>query len=464
MPGILPAPSKPAVRDRRTVVTIEAIAPWHQRDSALANDGWVSQGTQTHNAGSTIAGKVTFVQPTFADVQAAARGLVGHVVRTPTLRSQTLSAICGCEIWLKFENLQFTSSFKDRGAGWRLMQLTSAERAIGVIAVSAGNHAQGVAHHAARLGIPAAIVMPRFTPNVKVAATQALGATVVLEGDDLAGAMAEAARRQAEDGLLFIPPFDDPWVIAGQGTCGLELFEDAPPLDAVVVPVGGGGLIAGVTLAAAALSPSTRVIGVQTSGYPSMQRALVGDPAPVPGGSTIAEGIAVARAGAHTTPILVANGVDVVTVREAQIEDAVNLLLEIEKTVSEGAGAAGLAAVLADPARFAGLRVGLIITGGNIDPRVLASIIMRGLVRSGRLSRLTVDLADLPGALSRVAAIVGNLGGNIVEVAHQRLFTDLSVKSTALELAVETRDRRHAQEMVDGLRAAGYPVHLGGDR
>jgi threonine dehydratase len=397
---------------------------------------------------------------TFADVQAAAAGLAGRVVRTPTVHSETLSAICGAEIWLKFENLQFTSSFKDRGACWRLLQLSDAERSRGVIAVSAGNHAQGVANHARRLGIPATIVMPRFTPNVKVAATEALGATVVLHGDDLAGAMVEAERRRVEGDLVFIPPFDDPWVIAGQGTCGIELFEDAPSLDAVVVAVGGGGLISGISLVASATSTSTQIIGVQTAGYPSMVRALANDPTPVPGGSTIAEGIAVARAGTLTTPIVRQHVSDVVTVTEEQVEDAVNLLLDIEKTVSEGAGAAGLAAILADPARFAGKRVAIIVCGGNIDPRVLASIIMRGLVRSGRLSRMTLDLPDLPGALAKVATIVGDMGANIVEVAHQRLFTDLSVKSTALELAVETRGREHADQLAAALRQAGYPVRL----
>ena len=397
---------------------------------------------------------------TFANVQAAAAGLTGRIVRTPTMRSDTLSAICGAEIWLKFENLQFTSSFKDRGACWRLLQLSPDEMQRGVIAVSAGNHAQGVANHASRLGIPATIVMPRFTPNVKVAATEALGATVVLHGDDLAGAMAEAERRRVADDLVFIPPFDDPWVIAGQGTCGVELFEDAPPLDAVVVAVGGGGLISGISIVASATSPATEIIGVQTVGYPSMQRALTGNTEPVPGGSTIAEGIAVANAGVLTSAIVKERVRDIVLVTEEQIEDAVNLLLDIEKTVSEGAGAAGLAAILADPVRFAGRRIGIIVCGGNIDPRVLASIIMRGLVRSGRLSRLTIDLADLPGALARVASIVGDLGANIVEVAHQRLFTDLSVKSTALELAVETRGREHARQLVEALRSAGYPVKL----
>ena len=398
---------------------------------------------------------------TYADVLAAAAAIEGQVVRTPTVCSRTLSAITGAELWLKFENLQFTSSFKDRGALYRLLQLTPDQRARGVVTMSAGNHAQGVAYHATRLGIPATIVMPRFTPNVKVANTEALGATVVIHGEDLAAARARADELAMTEGLVWVPPFDDVHVIAGQGTVGLELFADAPPLDVVLVPVGGGGLIAGMAVVARELSPGTEVIGVQSELYPSMRNAFA-DRVGVPGGATIAEGIAVATAGSITTPIVRALVHDVVTVSENLIEQAVNHLLEIEKTVAEGAGAAGLAAVLGDPARFAGRRVALVVSGGNIDLRVLASIVMRGLVRSGRLSRITVDVSDLPGSLSRVAAIVGDTGANIVEVAHQRFFSDLSVKSTALELAVETRDRDHADELVRALRHAGYVVHRPG--
>jgi len=397
---------------------------------------------------------------TEADVVEAAAALGSDVVRTPTLYSQTLSAITGANLWLKFENLQYTASFKDRGALYRLLQLTPEERRRGVIAVSAGNHAQGVAHHASRLGIPATIVMPRSTPNVKVASTEALGARVVLHGDDLAAAHAEAEALAARDGLVWVAPFDDVHVIAGQGTVGLELFADTPHLDAVVVPVGGGGLLAGIAVVAAARAPHVELVGVETELYPLMINALHGR-GDLPGGVSIAEGIAVRHCGRITAEIVGALVDDVVTVPEATIEQAVNLLLEIEKTVSEGAGAAGLAAVLAEPERFKDRNVGLIVTGGNIDPRLLASVIMRGLVRSGRLSRLSVGVTDAPGSLSRVTAIVGDLQGNIVEVSHQRLFSDLSVKSTMLELAVETRDREHTDRIVDALEEAGYPVRRG---
>jgi threonine dehydratase len=397
---------------------------------------------------------------TEADVVRAAAALGDNVVRTPTLHSQTLSAITGANLWLKFENLQYTASFKDRGALYRLLQLGPDERERGVVAVSAGNHAQGVAYHATRLGVPATIVMPRSTPNVKVASTEALGARVVLHGDDLAAAHAEAEALAERDGLVWVAPFDDVHVIAGQGTVGLELFADAPNLDVVVVPVGGGGLLAGLAVVAAARAPQVELIGVETELYPSMINALRGG-GDVPGGVSVAEGIAVHRSGRITAEIVDALVDDVVAVSEATIEQAINLLLEIEKTVAEGAGAAGLAAVLAEPERFKDRNVGLIVTGGNIDPRTLASVIMRGLVRSGRLSRLSVGVTDAPGSLSRVTSIVAELRGNIVEVSHQRLFSDLSVKNTVLELAIETRDRDHADRIVEALEVAGYPVRRG---
>jgi threonine dehydratase len=395
---------------------------------------------------------------TYNDVIAAAAAIAASIVHTPTLHSKTLSAIAGADVWLKFENLQYTASFKDRGALNRLLQLSADERRRGVIAVSAGNHAQGVAYHATRLGIPAMIVMPRTTPNVKVANTEALGAIVVLHGDDLAAAHAEAEVVAARQGLVWVPPFDDPAIIAGQGTVALELFEDAPGLDAVVVPVGGGGLLAGMAVVAAERAPDVELIGVETELYPSMANRLRHLPSTVPGGPTIAEGIGVARAGELTSQIIGALVDDVVTVPEPEIERAINLLLEIEKTVAEGAGAAGLAAVLADPRRFKDRRIGLVITGGNIDPRLLASVILRGLVRSGRLCRLSVTVTDVPGSLSHVAAIVAEARGNIVEVAHQRLLADLSAKSTMLELAVETLGRDHADRIVESLEAAGYAV------
>lgn len=391
------------------------------------------------------------------DIRQAAAAIGEQIVRTPTLRSHTLSLITGADIWLKFENLQFTSSFKDRGALFKLLQLDAAERARGVVAMSAGNHAQGVAFHATRLGIPATIVMPRFTPNVKVHGTEALGARVVLYGDDIAEARVRADELARDEGLVFVPPYDDPAIIAGQGTCGLELFADAPDLDAVVVPVGGGGLIAGMALVAEAVAPEVEMIGVETELYPSMGNALRGG-GMLPGGNTIAEGIAVPQAGRLTEPIVRALVREVLVVEEESIEEAMCLLLDIEKTVTEGAGAAGLAAVIEHPDRFRGRRVGIVLSGGNIDPRLLAQVIMRGLVRSGRLSRLSVGINDVPGALAQVATIIGEMGGFIVEVAHQRLFSDLSVKSTALELAIETRDREHTDRLVAALLAKGYTV------
>jgi threonine dehydratase len=397
---------------------------------------------------------------TLDDVRAAATGIAGQVVHTPTVHSRTLSTLTGVDVWLKFENLQFTSSFKDRGALWRLLQLTPSERHRGVVAVSAGNHAQGVAYHAQRLAVPATIVMPRPTPNVKVANTEALGARVELQGDDL-----EAARRYAQDlavaeGLVTIPPYDDPHVIAGQGTVALEMLADVPDLDVVIVPVGGGGLIAGMAVAAAGVAPPVEVVGVETVLYPSMKHALAGVDT-VPGGPTIAEGIAVVSAGALTLPIVRRHVTHVLTVSEGAIEQAVTMLAEIEKTVAEGAGAAGLAAVLEGPERFRGRRVGLVISGGNIDPRLLALVLLRGLVRSGRLTRLSVGVPDVPGALSRVTAVVGEAAGNIVEVVHDRMFNEHSVKSTTVELLVETRDHAHTAALVGALEAEGYAVRAG---
>lgn len=390
-------------------------------------------------------------------VRLAAAAIEGQVVRTPTLYSSTLSAITGAELWLKFENLQFTSSFKDRGALYRLLQLTPDERRRGVVAMSAGNHAQGVAYHATRLGIPATIVMPRFTANVKVHSTETLGAKVELHGDDLGEAMDRAEELQRTEGLVWVPPYDDPFIIAGQGTCALELLADAPDLDVLVVPVGGGGLLAGMAVAARDLRPGIELIGVQSDLFPSMYDAVKHADLPI-GGTTIAEGIAVPRAGALTAPIIAALVDDEVLVNEETIEDAINLLLDIEKTVAEGAGAAGLAAVLADPPRFAGRRVGIVLTGGNIDPRVLAAVVMHGLVRSGRLSRITVAVTDVPGALAGLATIIGEQGGNIVEVAHQRMFSDLSAKITEIEVAMEARDRQHTERIVEALARAGHQV------
>jgi len=385
------------------------------------------------------------------DVRAAARAIEGAVVRTPSAVSDTLSEILGCTVVVKFENLQFTASFKERGARNRLLALTPGERAAGVVAVSAGNHAQAVARHAGLLGIPATIVMPATTPFVKVTRTRHLGATVELCGDDLATAM-DRGRELEAAGRCLIHPYDDPLVVAGQGTVGLELLEDHPDLDVLVVPVGGGGLISGVATVAAAHDPPVEVVGVQSESWASLV------PGGRVGGPTIAEGIAVKSPGPTTAAIIEALVADVVAVPEQSIEDAVNTLLEIEKVVVEGAGAVGIAAVAADPDRFAGRRVGVILSGGNIDPRLLAQIIERGLVRSGRLTRLRVELDDRPGTLAALLHIVGDAGANLVEVQHQRLFVDIGARSADVDLTVECMDTAHRDQLVAAVRAAGYTV------
>jgi threonine dehydratase len=395
---------------------------------------------------------------TFDDVLAAHQIVKQSLVRTPTVKSQTLSAIAGCEIWLKFEQLQFTSSFKERGVVNRLAQLTSVERSRGVVAMSAGNHAQGLAYHAVRQGIPTTIVMPLTTPNIKVRNTEALGATVVLHGQDFAAASLEARRLADQNGFIWVPPFDDAAIIAGQGTAAIEMLEDANELDVIVVPCGGGGLLSGMAVAAKHLHPGIEVIGAETEMFPSMRAALDGVE-PVCGGATIAEGIAVPRAGELTLPLVRAYVDDVVSVSEAQIEEAMALLIDIEKTVVEGAGATGLAAVLQYPERFAGRRVGLVLCGGNVDARLLSSVLLRSLVRSGRLVRLNVDITDTPGALAKVAGIIGDQSGNIVEVSHQRMFSLLGAKSAVLELALEARDSGHCQTIIAALRDAGFIVH-----
>ncbi len=396
---------------------------------------------------------------TFADVEAAARRIEGHVVRTPSAVSETLSAVLGATIVVKFENLQFTASYKERGALNRLLNLTDDERAGGVVAVSAGNHAQAVAHHARRLDIAATIVMPEGTPFVKVSRTRDLGATVELKGETLAESM-DHARLLVDSGLTFVHPFDDPLIIAGAGTVAVELLTDHPDVDVIAIPVGGGGLISGCAVAVRALRPNVEIIGVQTETYPSMVTAVQEGTSAVPGGPTMAEGIAVAEAG-RLTRQFVSELVDgMVTVTEHAIEDGVNLFLEIEKVVSEGAGAAGLAAVQEHADRFSGRTVGVVLTGGNIDSRLLASVIMRALVRSGRLSRLRVTVDDRPGTLARLTKVVGDVGGNIVEVVHQRLFASIPIRSTEVELVVETLDRTHAERLMQQLRAAGYRVAL----
>jgi threonine dehydratase len=396
---------------------------------------------------------------TIEDIRAAQALIVGQVERTPCAHSRTLSKIAGCEVFLKLENEQYTASFKDRGAYVKLSSLDAAERARGVIAVSAGNHAQGVAYHAQRLGIPATIVMPKGTPFIKVIHTRAFGADVVIEGEDLSQARARAEAIRAERGLVFVHPYDDDKIIAGQGTVALEMLADHPDLDALIMPIGGGGLMAGMSVAAKAVKPSIALHGVQTELYPSMAGALRGGPAPT-GGQTIAEGIAVKEPGVRTKEIIGRLAEDIFLVGEGAIEEAVLMLLEIEKTVAEGAGAAPLAALLANRARFAGKRVGLVVSGGNIDTRILASILMRGLVRQGRLIRLRVKISDKPGTLAKVAEVVGELGGNIVEIYHQRLFYDVPVKLAELDVVVETRDMAHAEDIKARLDRAGFPTRI----
>jgi threonine dehydratase len=396
---------------------------------------------------------------TLADVQSAASRIAGAVVRTPCLRSETLSRLFKADVWIKFENLQFTASFKERGALNTLLQLSDAERKRGVIAMSAGNHAQGVAYHAGRLGIPATIVMPSFTPNNKVLHTRNHGATVVLHGDTLSEAAAEAHRRAEAQNLVFVHPYDDARIIAGQGTIALEMLQDTPELDTLVVPVGGGGMIAGCAVAAHGLKPGLQVIGVESVGYSAMRQLLAGETVTV-GGDTLAEGIAVRDIGALPFSIAKALLHRVLSVDEVSIERAISLFLEVEKTVAEGAGAAGLAALIAHPDLFAGRKIGLVLCGGNIDTRLLASVLLRGLVRDARIVRMRLMIKDLPGQLARVSGLVGGAGGNIVEVQHQRLFGSVVAKGAELDVTVETRGREHAREIVTALEADGYVVRV----
>jgi threonine dehydratase len=398
---------------------------------------------------------------TIADIRRAQAAIAGAVMKTPTVRGAALSELAGCEVFLKLETLHPTGSFKERGALNKLLSLDAGERRAGVVAMSAGNHAQGVAYHARRLGIPATIVMPRGTPFTKIDRTEALGAKVVLKGDGLVEARRAADALVQERGFVSVHPYDDPAVIVGQGTVGLEMLADCPDLDALIVPVGGGGLISGVAVAAKALSPRIEIFGVQSALYPSMYRVLRGEEPGLPvEAPTLAEGIAVKEPGMLTRRI-VAELVDAVRlVGERQLESAVELMLERQRLIVEGAGAAGVAALLAEPERFRGRRVGIVLTGGNIDARLLASLLMRGLVHGGRLVRLRAELPDLPGVLSQVAGVIGGLGGNIVEVHHQRLFHDTSVKRAELDVVVETQNRRHVDTLIDALVAAGFPTRL----
>ncbi|MCP1840758.1 threonine dehydratase [Bradyrhizobium sp. USDA 4524] len=394
---------------------------------------------------------------TLADIRRAADVIRDAVMVTACNESRTLGEICGCRLFLKFENLQFTATFKERGALNRLQALSPEERKRGVIAMSAGNHAQGVAYHAKRLGIPATIVMPIGTPMVKIENTRRHGAEVIITGQTLEECFAFVGSHAAQKGLILIHPYDDPLIIAGQGTIGLEMLATVPELDILVVPIGGGGLISGIATAAKALKPSIQVVGVQAQLYPSMYNAVKGEQLPMRG-DTLAEGIAVKAPGQITTKIVRELVDDIILVSEDQIERAVATLISIEKTVVEGAGAAGLAAVLAAPERFAGSSVGLVLTGGNIDTRLIASVLTRELAREGRLTQLALDIVDRPGQLAAVSILLADAGANIIEVSHQRTFSDLPAKATLLELVIETRDRAHLEDVLARLSSEGFAV------
>jgi threonine dehydratase len=397
---------------------------------------------------------------TLADVEAAACVIAGQVVRTPMLPAPRLSALTGASVYVKYENMQVTNSFKERGALNKLASLTPAERARGVIAMSAGNHAQAVAYHAARLGIPATIVMPVTTPFVKIEATQQHGAEVVLEGETIADAQMRAEAIASERGLTWVHPYDDAKVIAGQGTIALEMLEEAPDLDLLVIPIGGGGLIAGNAVAARAIKPGIEIVGAEAALYPSMWNAIAGDQRPI-GGPTLAEGIAVKNVGKLTLPIVRDLVSEIVLVDEEHIERAVNVYLTLLKTMAEGAGAAGLAAMLLRPERFRGRKVGLILCGGNIDPRILASVMVRELEREDRIVSFRLTIPDRPGVLGHIATRLGALGANILEVDHRRLVLDVPAKGAKLDVTVETRGRAHGEAILTALAAEGYqPVRI----
>ena len=399
---------------------------------------------------------------TFADITAAAARLKGQIERTPCTHSRVLSRITGAEVWLKFENFQFTASFKERGAFNKLSSLTEAERAAGVVTVSAGNHAQGVAYHATRLGIKSIIVMPENTPFTKVRNTRELGGEVILKGETLADA-AEYMQAEyvAKLGMTLVHPYDDALIVAGQGTVALEMLEDVPELDMLVVPIGGGGLIAGMAIAAHGMKPELQMVGVESAGYPSAYAALQNDLSLVTGGATIAEGIAVKYIGQLPLAIIREHVGDLMRVEESAIERAIGLLANVEKVVAEGAGAAGLAALLTDPARFKGRKIGLVICGGNIDTRLFASVLMRQLVHEQRLISLSIEIEDRPGFLARVAGRIGESGGNIIQVHHERLHAGTHAKRATLEALVETQDEAHAAVIAADLSAAGFIVRRG---
>ena len=396
---------------------------------------------------------------TLDDIKAAAAAIDGEVVKTPMARSRTLSEITGAEVSLKFENLQYTGSFKDRGALVKLKSLDDAERAAGVIAMSAGNHAQAVAYHCQRLGIKATIVMPQGTPQVKAQNTRRFGARVIFEGETIDEAAIRARAVAEDEGLVFVHPYDDETIIAGQGTVALEMLETVPDLDILVVPIGGGGLISGNAIAAKGVHPGIEIVGVEAALYPSMYQAVNDLPAKA-GGRTIAEGIAVKTVGTLTRPIVEALVGEVLVVSEEDLEVAMQLLLTIEKSVAEGAGAATLAALLAHRDRFAGRKVGLIVSGGNIDMRLLSSVMMRGLVRDGRIVRMRVEITDSPGTLARIAKVIGDADANIIEVYHQRAFSGLPAKHADLDVVLETRDADHVRDIMAKLTAIGFRCTL----
>ncbi len=394
---------------------------------------------------------------TIADINRAAGVLDGHVVRTPCVHSRTLSGMSGAEVFVKFENHQFTASFKDRGALVKIASLGARERARGVIAMSAGNHAQAVAYHAQRLGIPATIVMPEGASIVKVRNTQRFGARVILTGETIDDAAISAHLMAGEENFVFVHPYHDDHVMAGQGTVGLEMLEDVPDLDVIIVPIGGGGLIGGIAIAASTIRPAVEIVGVEAEMFPSMYQQLRGLEVKA-GGRTIADGIAVKTPGKNAIPIVRDLVSDIVLVNESQLEHAVQTYLEIEKTVAEGGGAAPLACLLANPERFRGRKVGLVLSGGNIDSRVLSMVIEHGLVRDGRMVRLSLEIPDTPGILARVSGIIGESGANIIEVHHQRAFSNLSVKLADLDIVLETLDGDHIGRIADNLRKAGFRV------
>jgi threonine dehydratase len=396
---------------------------------------------------------------TIEDIRTAAAAIQGEVVRTPIIPAKRLSQELGCEIYLKLENLQFTGSFKDRGALVKLKSLTPQQAEAGVIAMSAGNHAQGVAYHAQRLGIPSVIVMPEFAPFSKVERTRSFGARVVLTGDTL-DASAVAAREIAEqEGLSFVHPYDDEKIIAGQGTIGLEMLSDVPELDTIVVPIGGGGIVSGIATAAKALTPEIKVIGVEAELFPSMFQAIH-EMQPTAGGTTLADGIAVKNPGELTRAIIEELVDEIILVDEPAIETAVMKLCELQKVVAEGAGAAGIAALLSRPDHSKGRKVGVVICGGNIDVRLLSAVLSRGMVRDGRLVRLRVDIIDQPGVLAKLAQLIGQTGANIIEVFHQRLFYNVPAKQAEIDVIVETRNADHVHEIIQSLRAGGFPTRV----